>query len=182
MSLQCARDGVAVRTGRNRMCEKNLDEGVTALLFLDVYGDVPLVSYTLKGAKMIKQTTALTLLTALVAGCAQSAPPPQTAAATIDVAPGFGAAEGRTFYIFRAGYKCGGPMASSPQVASWVDKVEVRDGRLVRWGSRCGGEGLPVPEAERTTARLNRDATTLTIGGKTYRQSTDPEKEAEGRP
>jgi hypothetical protein len=136
-----------------------------------------------KGATMmIKQATALAMLTALLFGCEASASRPRTAAARIEAGPGFAAAEGRSFYIFHAGYKCGGPMGVSPQVASWVDKIEVVDGRLVRWGSRCGGEGLPVPEAERARARLNRTATTLTIGDKIYRQSADPVKDAEGTP
>ena len=131
---------------------------------------------------MNRQATALMLLPFLLAGCEMPAEHPQTAAKSIEAGPGFAAAEGKSFYVFRVGYKCGGPLAGAPQLASWVDKIEVVEGRLVRWGSRCGGEGLPVPAAERATARLSHDAMTLMIDGKAYRQSVDPVKEAETNP
>ena len=129
-----------------------------------------------------RQATALVLLPFLLAGCAMPAEHPQAMSKSIDAATGFAAAEGKSCYVFRAGYKCGGPLAGAQQLASWVDKIEVVEGRLVRWGSRCGGEGLPVPAAERATARLSHDAMTLTLDGKAYRQSADPVKEAETNP
>jgi len=131
----------------------------------------------MKGAKMkIKSVTVLGAFAAMIAGCAQDGARPATS--TLSVAPAIAAAEGKAFYLFRAGYKCGGPMGGGELVASWVDKVEVVEGKLLRWGSRCGGEGLPVPDEERRTAKLNADATTLTLGGATYRLSADPVKEA----
>ena len=91
------------------------------------------------------------------------------------------ALDGTSWYLFAAGNTCTGPMGG-PAQASWADKIEVVDGRMVRWGSRCGGEGLPVPAAERATARFSADHRTLSLGGHTYRQSADPVREAEGQP
>jgi len=127
----------------------------------------------------MKQMTVLCALAALVPGCAEQGVRPATANF---VGTGLTAAEGKSFYLFRPGYKCGGPMPGGPLVASWVDKVEVVEGKLVRWGSRCGGEGLPVSEAERQQARLNADSSVLTLDGTAYRQSGDPIKDAEALP
>lgn len=128
----------------------------------------------------MKQMTVLWAIAAVVAGCAKQGAQPATT--MISDSPGFAAAEGKAFYLFRAGSKCGGPMPGSPLVASWVDKIEVIEGQLVRWGSRCGGEGLPVPQEERVKARLNFEGSTLTLGGEVYRLSADPIKEAEALP
>lgn len=116
----------------------------------------------------------------IIAGCSQQTSRPATA--SITVGSNLAAAEGQAFYRFQAGYKCGGAIAGDTTVASWVDKVEVIEGKLVRWGSRCGGEGLPVPEAERRTAQLSADGSTLTLGGVTYRRSANPAKDAEFMP
>lgn len=94
----------------------------------------------------------------------------------------FGSAEGRSFYLFRSGFKCGGQVPGTPVVASWVDRIEVHNGRLVRWGSRCGGEGLPLPPDEHAAARLSDDGTRLIVADKVYRVSTDPRREAEVQP
>jgi hypothetical protein len=128
----------------------------------------------------MKQVTVICAFAALVAGCANQGAQPATAA--VSVGPSFAAVEGKAFFLFRAGNKCGGPMPGSPLIASWVDKVEVVEGRLVRWGSRCGGEGLPVSDEERGKARLNSDGSMLTLGGVVYRQSANPIKEAESLP
>lgn len=107
-----------------------------------------------------------------LAGCALFAPRP---------APAFAQVEGATFYLFRPGYACASPMDGS-KVASWVDKVEVREGHLLRWGTRCGGAGVPVPAAERAGARIGSDGQTITLDGKVYRRSADPEHDAGGKP
>lgn len=91
------------------------------------------------------------------------------------------ALDGTAYYLFAAGHTCTGPHGG-PAQASWTDKVEVIDGKLVRWGTRCTGEGLPVPAAERATARFSADHRTLDLGGHTYRQSADPVREAGGQP
>jgi hypothetical protein len=105
--------------------------------------------------------------------------PPRAAVAP----PGaFALAEGKSFYLFRPGFRCGGPTPEAPPVPSWVDRIEVHNGHLVRWGSRCGGEGLPLPADERAAARLSHDGTRLIVAGKVYRLSADDRHEAEQRP
>lgn len=111
----------------------------------------------------------------LIAGCSQQAARPATT--SITVGPSLAAAEGQAFYRFQAGYKCGGALSGDSTVSSWVDKVEVIEGKLIRWGSRCGGEGLPVSAAEQGTARLSADGNTLTLGGVAYRRSANPAKD-----
>jgi hypothetical protein len=113
----------------------------------------------------------------MLAAC-DDVPPPAALAP-----PGaFGGAEGRSFYLFRAGFACGGQLPGTPPVPSWVDRIEVHNGHLVRWGSRCGGEGLPLPAEERAAARLSQDGTRLIVAGKVYRLSADPRHEAEVQP
>ena len=128
----------------------------------------------------MKQIAVSILLAALISGCglftshpSRTGEPPRN---------GIAKADGKAFYLFRAGYKCGSPMPDIMLLASWVDKIEIVEGRLVRWGSRCGGQGLPLPEDERRSARISADGATLTLLGVTYRQSADPIKEAEARP
>ncbi|WP_421849624.1 hypothetical protein [Novosphingobium sp.] len=128
----------------------------------------------------MKRIAGLAFLTATIGGCGhygdhppRSADPPGRAIAGLD---------GKAFYLFRAGYKCGGPMHASQLMASWVDKIEIVEGRLIRWGSRCGGEGLPLPPEERRTLRVSADGKTLTLAGITYRQSADPIQDAEVQP
>lgn len=129
---------------------------------------------------LMKRIACLAFLTATIGGCghygdhpSRSVHPPGQSIARLD---------GKAFYLFRAGYKCGGPMHPSPLMASWVDKIEVVEGRLIRWGSRCGGEGLPLPEEERRTLQVSADGKTLSLAGVTYRQSADPIRDAEVQP
>lgn len=126
-------------------------------------------------ARTIGMVGMLLLLTA----CDDVPPPAASAAAPPGV---FGIAEGKSFYLFRADFTCGGQLPDGPPLASWVDRIEVHNGRLVRWGSRCGGEGLPLPAEERAVAQLNHDGTRLTVAGKVYHLSADPKHEAEVRP
>lgn len=129
---------------------------------------------------MTKTLIMLASATALLAGCTLHRSPPATTAITVAPAP-FAAVEGKSFYLFERGFTCGGPVPGAPQVPSWADRIEVVEGRLVRWGSRCGGEGLPVAEAEQRAARLSADGVTLTLGGHMFRQSADPVKQAEAQ-
>jgi hypothetical protein len=127
----------------------------------------------------MKRIAVLAVLAATISGCGLSGVHPRS----IDPSSqAIARLDGKAFYLFRAGYKCGGPIHGSPLVASWVDKIEIVEGRLVRWGSRCGGEGLPLPEEERRTLRVSADGTQLTLAGVIYRQSADPILEAEGLP
>ena len=124
--------------------------------------------------RLTRPTIVLCSALALLTGCARNG---THLASTAIVA-----AEGQSFYLFRQGYQCGGPLPASPLLASWVDRIQVVEGKLVRWGSRCGGEGLPVPPAELSRLRLSPDGATLTLGDAVYRRSADPLKEAEARP
>jgi hypothetical protein len=92
----------------------------------------------------------------------------------------FASVEGKAFYLFKLGFTCTAPVPGSAPVASWLDKIEVIDGKLIRWGTRCNGEGLPLPPAEAASAKLGADGLTLTIGGTLYHRSGQPTKEAEG--
>ena len=126
---------------------------------------------------MKTRTIGMMGLVLMLAACDDA--PPQAAIAP----PGaFGLVEGKSFYLFRPGFLCGGQAPEAPPLPSWVDRIEVHNGHLVRWGSRCGGEGLPLPAEERAAARLSHDGTRLTIAGKVYRLSADPRHEAEVRP
>ncbi len=127
----------------------------------------------------MKRIAGLALLAATVSGCGVSGDrhPRSIDPSGQDIAR----LDGKAFYLFRAGYKCGGPIHGSPLMPSWVDKIEIVEGRLIRWGSRCGGEGLPLPTEERRALRVSADGTTLTLAGVTYRQSANPVLEAEGR-
>ena len=127
----------------------------------------------------MKRIAVLALWAATVSGCGVPVDrPPRSSEPS---GPDIARLDGKAFYRFRAGYTCGGPIHGSPLMASWVDKIEIVEGRLIRWGSRCGGEGLPLPTEERRTLRVSADGTTLTLAGVTYRQSADPVLEAEGR-
>jgi hypothetical protein len=129
---------------------------------------------------LMKRIAGLAFLTATISGCGHYGDHPHRSADP----PGRGIArlDGKAFYLFRAGYKCGSPMQASPLLASWVDKIEIVEGRPIRWGSRCGGEGLPLPEEERRTLHVSADGRTLTLAGVTYRQSADPVRDAETQP
>lgn len=131
---------------------------------------------------IVKRIALLSALASILSGCHFLAPHLRAPASAAPPSAAFAAADGKAFYLFRSGYQCGGPMPASPLLASWVDRIEIVEGRFVRWGSRCGGEGLPLPENELRSARLSSDGTTLMIGKEVYRQSADPIKEAEMQP
>jgi len=91
----------------------------------------------------------------------------------------FTSVEGKAFYIFKPDFTCTAPMPGAPAVSSWLDKVEVIEGKLIRWGTRCNGEGLPLTPAEDASAKLSDDGLTLTIGGVLYHRSGQPTKKTE---
>lgn len=128
---------------------------------------------------MKARTIGLAAVVLLLAACETAPPPAELPRASRH---DFGSAEGKSFYLFRSGFTCGGPVPGTPTVASWVDRIEVHNGHLVRWGSRCGGEGLPLPPDEHAVARLSDDGTRLIVADKVYRLSVDPRHEAEVQP
>lgn len=134
---------------------------------------------------MKARTIGMAAVVLLLAACDAGASPPRTLPPTTShgaTRHDFVSVEGKSFYLFRSGFTCGGQLPGTPTLASWVDRIEVHNGRLVRWGSRCGGEGLPLPPDEHAAARLSNDGTQLIVADKVYRISADPRHEAEVQP
>ncbi|MEY2884416.1 MAG: hypothetical protein RL490_2140 [Pseudomonadota bacterium] len=83
-------------------------------------------------------------------------------------------AEGRSFYQYEADYRCHGFMPDAGGLASWKDRIEVRDGRFVRWGDRCNNQGIGLDAAKAGDSVLSDDLQTLTVAGVVYRHAKDP--------
>ncbi|WP_168727427.1 MULTISPECIES: hypothetical protein [Sphingomonas] len=128
---------------------------------------------------MKKSILAAAILTATISGCATDQGGMPDSKAIVGSGARFASVEGKQFYLFQPGFTCIAPIPGSAPMPSWVDRIEVIEGKLIRWGSRCNNEGLTLPAAELADAKLGADQT-LVIAGKTYRVSAQPEKEAEG--
>lgn len=128
---------------------------------------------------MKKLILAALIVSMTTSACVTDKQRPADGKAIVSADTRFASVEGKQFYLFQPGFTCAAPIPGSAPMPSWVDRIEVIEGKLIRWGSRCNNEGLTLPAAELASAKLGADQT-LVIAGKTYRVSAQPEKEAEG--